>query len=65
MSRCKIVQTGPKIQFGGLNHGLFRSRYQSSGPASDKMTLIPGTANEMATQTKRVTICLIILLPMW
>jgi len=30
ISRYKVVQTGPKIQFGGLNDGLVRLAYQGA-----------------------------------
>ena len=33
INKYRVVQTGPKIQFGGLKVGLFKPSYQAPGIA--------------------------------
>jgi hypothetical protein len=40
----RVVHTGPKTQFGGLNEGLFRDAYHSGTACAVKIPAIDPTA---------------------
>jgi hypothetical protein len=54
-NKYKVVQTGPKIQFGGLNDGLFRDEYHSGIAWDVNIPAIAPMANGKASDITNFT----------
>lgn len=48
----KTVQTGPNIQFGGLNEGFLRPAYHAPGLVNKPMAIPPPTTTTKKTASK-------------
>lgn len=62
MSRNKVVHTGPKTQFGGLNKGFSKEAYQPSMAGAVKIEPIRPANSDMTTNLIIKTIFLIFII---
>ena len=58
--RYKMVQIGPKIQFGGLNEGLFNNAYQLRIDGKVKYDPSAEATNEINSEIKNFLVSFII-----